>query len=162
MVMRARGITLTLLVALVLSLSVVPPARAAVIFVDEVICTLVEAINSANSNGNVGGCVGIGAYNTFSASDTIELNADVVLTTTDNNFNGNSGTPVVFELLIINGNGHTIRRDPSLACPEANPSLNFRILTNASSLTLDFVIVQGGCVENNPGGGIFTGSFAFA
>src|SRR5690606_5038375 len=65
--------------ALVLAMAgsplLVPTARAATITVDEVTCTLIDAITAANTDTATGGCIAgdVGL-------DTIDLQADVTLT----------------------------------------------------------------------------------
>lgn len=119
-----------------------PPATPATIVVGPD-CTLINAIRSANSNADTGGCVAVGTYNTGGQPDTIELTASVELTAAQPaTFNG---LPQINDALIIRGNGHTISR--------AATAPRFRILQNNLPLTLDRVTISGGFPPNNEAGG---------
>ncbi|HEU5072543.1 MAG TPA: choice-of-anchor Q domain-containing protein, partial [Polyangiaceae bacterium] len=118
------------------------PAMAATITV-EGSCGLANAIEAANSDAPVGGCVaGAGA-------DTIVLPEDATFTLTDAaiDFEGPTGLPLVTSTVTIEGNGSVIERDP-----EAD---RFRILaTSYADLTLRDLTIAGGNVRTD-GGGIF-------
>ena len=104
-------------------------------------CTLVDAINSANSNTPIDGC------DAGSGADTIVLapNAFHVVTTVNNTAFGPTGLPVITTEITIQGNGAGIRRDSS--APE------FRILAVDADgdLTLVNVRVSGGVVSGGEG-----------
>src|SRR4051812_25573647 len=96
-------------VALVLTLG--PGAAwADMINVNGTTCTLINAITTANTDVNTGGCVQIG---TVSAADTIVLQPSSVhtLTAVNNSTFGDTGLPVVTSEITIEGQGGTIQRD---------------------------------------------------
>jgi cysteine-rich repeat protein len=110
-------------------------------------CTFGEAIDSANGDADVDGCVGVGPY----GDDIIELPTDTyILTDVEAAI---SGLPNVTDNLTVNGNGSTIMRDP--AAPE------FRIWTpggGVSTITMvinDLTIQGGKPPPGNNGAGIF-------
>lgn len=118
-------------------------------------CTLGEAITAANTNMNVDGCSGVGAY----GNDVIILStATYTLTVADNNTSpvGASGLPIVTSQITINGNSAMIERSSVMGTPD------FRILHVAAggNLTLHKATVQNGrAVAGSPifaddGGGI--------
>ncbi len=112
-------------VTLVLLLVLQQPVAPAVIVVDGS-CTLNDAIDSANSDSAVGACAA------GSAADEIQLTSDVVLT---------SPLSVINTDVLIEGNGHTISRDPGagdfglLHLQFANLVLRNSTLTGGSALT---------------------------
>ena len=151
--MKAHKLLIMLGVGLALGFGPVAPAGAATITVDERTCTLVHAITAANTDTATSGCTaGRGA-------DTIELTADVTLTAVDNinpTFGGATGLPVITTAITINGNGHTIQRDPRLFSaaaggdgmdPCSGTGAKFRIFDVAASgnLSLNEVTVKNGC-----------------
>ncbi len=107
------------------------PARAGTITVDDVTCTLANAITTANNGANTGGCTGgsLGA-------DTINISSDINLS---------SVLPDIASDITIEGNGHTIQRS----------SGSFRILKVATdgNLTLKQATISGGIGDY--GGGIY-------
>ncbi len=131
-----------------LLLELTASAQAATIVVDEVNCTLADAIVAASSNMVTGGCVAGSDVD----DDVIELPADteIVLTTAlpliekDSTLNVSSIT--------INGNGATISRDAG--------ATNFTVLSanlnRFTALNLNDLTVMGGHVNgsSNIGGGI--------
>src|SRR5215208_1604229 len=112
------------------------PALAATLNVGGT-CTLVRAINAANSDTTVGGTCTQG-----SGADTIVLpaNSTQTLTTVNNGYVGPSGLPVMTSTITIAGNGSTIARSSALGTPE------FRILVvgQGGKLTLKQTKVTGG------------------
>ena len=78
-------------------------AFGATIEVDGV-CTLIDAIESANQDRAVGGCAA------GSGSDTIELATDVVLDAVHNVEVGANGTPAVRSWIEVDGRGHSVSR----------------------------------------------------
>lgn len=135
--------------ALLLALGQAPQALARTIPVDDINCTLVNAITAANTNQATGGCLaGSGADVLF-----LKPNSTHVLTKVNNVFNGNNGLPVVTSEVTIEGNNSTIKRDPG--APE------FRILAVGfnGNLLLNQATVTGGIstetlIPNGYGGGI--------
>jgi len=79
------------------------PVTPAVIVVDGD-CTLVDAIEAANTNAQVGSCAP-GSPGT----DTVELATDVLLLESHSQ---DDGTPPIVENLTLEGRGHSISRDP--------------------------------------------------
>jgi hypothetical protein len=169
--MTSLGITLAVGIAFALAPM---RAEARTIHVDQTTCTLANAINSANANHGVGGCVLAGTGSAF----TIELNNDVTLTAPDpseaDSDDGPSGLPRNLTSLVINGNGHTIQRDPALfavgpyngdgsdPCSGTGPKFRIVIVSYvAPFMTLNDVTIKNGCVEglDHPyaGGGILQG-----
>ena len=133
-------------IALLLALGQAP-ALAATINVDGTICTLVDAITSANTDAAAGGCP------TGNGADTIVLPTKSAqsLAAVDNTTHGPTGLPVISSTITIRGRNSTIRRESD--APE------FRILAVASSgdLTLHSTTVSGGSgvfLQYLNGGGI--------
>ena len=123
-----------LILALAGSPLLVPTAHAAVITVDGVTCTLVDAITAANTNTVAGGCIA-----GDSGLDTIDLQTDVTLTASYGSYYGSdTGLPQVTSEIVIEGNGHTVERDG--AAP------NFRILAvhSTGDLTINDLTIEGG------------------
>jgi predicted outer membrane repeat protein len=119
--------------ALVLAMSRAPIAPAATIVVDGVVCDLVEAIQSANSNTAVGGCAA------GSGADTIDLQTDVLLTAAHGYYYyGTTGLPQINSAITIAGNGHTIERESSA------PYFRLLAVSNSGNLTLNLVTLTGG------------------
>jgi len=108
-------------------------AHAATITVNETTCTLIDAIRSANANAAVGGCVSGAA-----GLDTIELAADVTLTASYADYQGETGLPAVSSQIVINGNGRTIARDGG-----ADPFRLF-FVDSSGDLTFNNVSLTGG------------------
>src|SRR5262249_48856093 len=83
---------------------------ADIITVDGTTCTLIDAITTANTDSNTGGCVQTG---TSEAADTVVLQPGSVhtLTAVDNNISGANGLPVISSEITIAGHGSTIQRD---------------------------------------------------
>ena len=106
-------------------------------------CTLVNAIITANTDINTGGCkqkpsATVGA-------DTVVLQAGSVhtLTTVNNTTYGHTGLPVVHSEITIAGKGSAITR--------GSGAPNFRILTvnHTGSLTLQETTLSGGVARGN-------------
>jgi len=116
---------ISMLLAVLLVLS--HPVWAATIVVDETTCTLVDAIDSANTDTAVGGCVA------GSGPDTIELTTDVTLTEPNN---GDTGLPVVETEITIEGRGFTIERDRA--------ALRFRLLLVTGTLGVNDTMLTNG------------------
>ncbi|QBB69366.1 hypothetical protein ELE36_02675 [Pseudolysobacter antarcticus] len=100
-------------------------------------CTLVDAINAAETDIAVGNCAA-GAGN-----DDIVLTTDVVLSLASGTTGFEpTGLPPITTLITIHGNGHTISRAATAA--------NFMLITVSSSgvLALDTVTLSGGSGTN--------------
>jgi len=125
----ATGMSAT---ALILALIWTQPARAGTIVVDGTTCSLANAITTANSGSDTGGCTGGSA-----GADTIDLQTNVTLT---------SALPNITSEIVLEGNGHTIERDSGAS--------SFRILFVHSSgkLTLKEATIKGGGGVNWAGG----------
>ena len=108
-------------------------AHAATITVNETTCTLIDAIRSANDNTSHAGCASGAA-----GLDTIELAADVTLTASYGDYQGDTGLPAVSSQIVINGNGRTIARDGS-----ADPFRLF-FVDSSGDLTFNNVTLTGG------------------
>ncbi len=112
-------------------------------------CTLGDAIEAANADSTVGGCV-----STLPGRDVLLLGADVVLTAADTARStlidgAYAGLPDVTSDITIVGNENTIARDGSLACAAADPAGEFRLLQvlAGGSLTLRGLTLDGGCAD---------------
>ena len=116
-------------------------AQAASITVDGSTCTLDNAITSANSNADTGGCVGSGTY----GDDTITLQTDVTLS---------AALPQIASPITIEGDGHKI---------DGNSLGSVLWISNSGILTLNKTVITGGnvacyCGTNGSiqyGGGIY-------
>ncbi len=109
-------------------------------------CTLIDAINAANTDTAVGDC------SAGSGEDTIELEAGATYTLTaiDNTTDtGDNGLPVITSQIIINGNGAIIERSSAAGTPY------FRIIENQSHFTLNEVTIRNGILPVGAGGGIY-------
>jgi len=116
-------------------------APTATIDVDEVTCTLSDAITAANTDTATGGCTA------GSGVDTLNLTADVVLTAVDNTTYGDTGLPIITSGMIIEGNGHTISRQSGAP--------NFRILVASGAgarVTLNDLTLTGGATPASGAG----------
>jgi hypothetical protein len=134
---RTNLVGIALALVLGVKLAAPLPVRAAAITVDAGgVCTLAEAITSANDDSaGLNGCVD------GSGADTITLGADITLT---------DALPTISSDITIEGGGHTIER-PSVATTE------FRILDVDASgvLTLNQATISGGWEHYySPGGAI--------
>ncbi len=119
-----------------------PPVHAATITVDQINCTLANAILSANTNAGVGGCAAGSP-----GLDTIELQIDATLSSSAGSFYfAQSALPMITEDLIIEGNGNVIERTPN--------AIVMRVMTvNEANVTLRNTTIMGG--NDGPGGGIY-------
>jgi hypothetical protein len=121
-------------VALLLALSP-GPSPAATIVVDEVTCTLVDAITAANTDTLQGGCPA------GSGVDTLVLEpagSTVTLTHVDNTAYGPTGLPVIRSVITIAGQGGTILRAPGA------PAFRLLAVNASGDLTLGEVTLTGG------------------
>jgi hypothetical protein len=118
--------------ALLLALGQALPARAAVITVDGVTCTLVESIASANNDDAAGnGCLdGNGA-------DVIDLQTDVLLPTP---------LPQITSEITLEGNGHAI---------DGNKAFRVLNVLITGDLKLNNATITGGDAYFDNGGGIY-------
>ena len=119
--------------------------------VDGVTCTLGDAIEAANQDFTVGGCVDIGV-----GADQIYLEADVVLGSADDRSSVLEGAwaglpDVTSEISIGPGKGGArfIMRDPALDCDVADGPDEFRLLQvlDNGALTLNGVTLANGCAD---------------
>ncbi len=129
-------------------------AGAATIQVDENNCTLVNAINSANSNTAVGGCTA--GDDADDGGDVITLTTDVTLTQVNNTNpdGGNNGLPLATTRIRIEGNGHRIAR----ASGQGTPQFRLLNVTASGDLTLDNATIQNGDAGDYSGGGALLNS----
>ncbi|MGZ8152749.1 MAG: choice-of-anchor Q domain-containing protein, partial [Methylovulum sp.] len=104
-------------------------------------CTLVNAINNANSDTDTDGNSGCGAG---SGDDTLELTANATYILTENlgDLYESHGLPLVTSSITINGNGATIERSNAPETPQ------FRLLhvDNTGNLTINQLKLTGGYV----------------
>jgi len=133
------------------------PVTPATITVDEAACTLIDAIESANTNAAVGGCP-----SGDQGADTIELTTNVLLEEVNNSEYGPTGLPVVRSEILIRGGGHRIDAEqPKSFCGDIADC--FRILAVApggdSTLTLRNTTITGGEIEGD-GAGVLLGEGA--
>jgi|GEM_PF-1019801 len=113
------------------------------IVVDDVSCTLADAITAANTDTAAGGCT------SGAGSDVIELTRDVLLTDVAADVNGPSGLPSVSSRVTLAGNGFTVARD------DTAPDFRiFHVRGARASLTLEEIVVANGRTPGR-GGGIF-------
>ena len=98
-------------------------------------CTLADAIDSANTDSEVGSCVRVAPSN---SEDTIVLTDDVVLL---------DRLPAVTTEITVAGNDYTVSRDP-----DEEDFRIFEVEGFAGDLTLDSVTVSGGL--DDAGGGV--------
>lgn len=137
---------IALAIALALSGGV---AQAAIINVSGG-CTLINAINNANTNTDTDGATGCPAG---SGADTLNLKAKstYTLTAVNNSNSGPNGLPVVTSVITINGNGATVKRAGAANTP------NFRLLRIVNgTVTINDLKLSGGRVTGatDYGGGI--------
>jgi predicted outer membrane repeat protein len=132
-----------LLSASLLLLAIALPAKAATISTGAA-CSLVQAIESANTNAAVGGCAA-GAV----GRDRIIVTSNVTLSVANNGLNG---LPVIIDNLVITTSGPTriIQRDFTVGTP------NFRFLeigtgAVAASVTISNIYLQNGRVTGAVG-----------
>ena len=145
-------LTAALLAGMAMSAILPPVARANEITVaDGVVdiaidgqCSLKEAIINANDDAATHPDCPPG-----NGDDTINLaaGATYTLATVDNETDGPNGLPSITSQITINGNGATIQRDPSYACPEDGDDNDFRIfhVESTGNLTLNELTVSSGC-----------------
>jgi hypothetical protein len=128
-------------VALLLALGQAP-ALAATINVQGG-CTLVDAIDSANSDTAVGAC----AAGSGADQITLPANSTQTLHTANNYLQGDNGLPAITSTITIDGNGATIRRATTA------PDFRIFVVRGAASgtpgdLTLQQTTVSGGELAN--------------
>lgn len=157
-------------IAATLVLGATPPAGATIVITaDGVNCSLANAILTANSGTNTGGCVRVGAT---SIDRVIELTYDVTIAAKDPSAGdeedeeyGANAVPAITCHLTINGHGHTIQRDPALFAPPDGDGLDpcsageqFRIFMvdyPGGNLDINDAAVKNGCAGDEYGGGGF-------
>jgi hypothetical protein len=167
------GIRFIMVVALLSASLPVSVVRAATITVaagevavlENNTCSLREAIINANDDAQThDDCSG------GSGADTIVLASGSTYTLTDavDMTDGANGLPSITSQITINGNGATIRRDPSLTCTldgttgTMGLNIEFRIfhIGSGGNLTLNTITVRNGCADSSTfptytGAGIF-------
>lgn len=112
-------------------------AQSDLIVVDDT-CSLLDAINAANTDAPSGACVaGNGA-------DVIFLTQDVILSETASIFE-RVGLPLIESQITIRGNGYRIQRDPEA------PQFRLFYIDRGAELTLDQVQLIGGADTDNGG-----------
>lgn len=119
-------------------------------------CVLRDAIVYANSGVPTGGC-GQAQFAaprvdapTTSITNIIELPAASTIDLTGiDDLDRNVGLPAITSLLVIHGNGSTIRRNPALPCtPDAALAPGeFGLIFNEGTLTLSNLILSDGCAD---------------
>jgi hypothetical protein len=122
----------------------IPAAHAATITVDGTKCTLADAIRAANTDSIVGRC------RAGSGADVLVLRKNVTLTAAVGTYyNSPTCLPLVTSQITIQGNNHTIRRDP------ADPD-KFRLLAVSATgdLTINNTTLSGGYIAFSGGGAI--------
>ncbi|MBI3801541.1 MAG: hypothetical protein HY268_31795 [Deltaproteobacteria bacterium] len=116
-------------------------------------CSLIDAITTANTDTDTGGCVQTPA--TTAGADTIVLPANSVqtLTAVDNDTYGPIGLPMIVSEITIQGNNSTITRSG------AAPAFRILALNASGNLTIQDTTISGGVATGrypaNVGGGIF-------
>ena len=127
------------------------PAEAATITVDgqdagSGDCTLIDAIDSANADTNMGNCVATDLP--FNGDTVVVGGGTYTYLTHDNGDNGRSALPTITSQITIEGNGSIIERG-------AAASSTFRLINVASTgtLTLNSATVRGGEVNQSGSGG---------
>lgn len=148
---RCVEVSLRVFLATMLLSSPVVPAT---ITVDEVTCTLVDAIEAANDDMSVGGCTAGDP-----GEDTIRLTVDVLLTEPSSNYFGPTGLPIVRSDILIDGSGREIEASQPNSCADGTC---FRVIAVAlgaddTVLTLRNTTVSGGEIGLGDGGGILVG-----
>ncbi len=131
------------------------PSLAGTITVDGS-CTLTNAIRSANTDTEVGGCVGAGG------DDTLVLDVDVVLAAADTvhstlQLGSFAGLPDITSTMTIQaGSADSIRRDLALDCAVENHFRLFNIISG--DLTLVDVELENGCAATHGGAAVVLGT----
>jgi hypothetical protein len=147
-----------------------PEARATVtIAANGTSCTLANAILTANSDTNIGGCVRVGAT---SIDHVIELTYDVTIAVKDPSAGdeedeeyGANALPAITCHITLNAHGHTIQRDPALFAPPDGDGLDpcsagqeFRIFMvdyPGGNMDVNDAVIKNGCAGDGYGGGGF-------
>ena len=113
--MKTFGIATGMIFAFALMLLSSQAAQAATISTGAA-CSLVDAIDSANTNAAVGGCTAGAA-----GLDTIVVTQDVQLSVANNVSgvnNGSNGLPIIIEDLVITSTGLGVTRSTAAGTPE--------------------------------------------
>jgi len=109
-------------------------------------CSLVEAVEAANTGVAVGGCPA------GNEGAVIELQPDSTLQYSSA-AEGVNALPVIRRSVTVRGSGSRIERDPALPCPGA-PDLRLFEVADGGILTLEDVEIAGGC-SSGAGGAVF-------
>jgi Ca2+-binding RTX toxin-like protein len=120
-------------------------AYADTINVDGTTCTLINAIVTANTDVNTGGCVQ--RPSATAGADTIVLQPSSVhtLTAVNNRAFGETGLPVIRSEIIIEGHGSTIHRDSGA------PRFRILAVNDTGNLTLKETTISGGALPDSWG-----------
>ncbi len=127
--------------AAALLLELTTAAQAATITVDNVNCTLANAINAANTDTAGNGCAA------GNGVDVIELPSNSTITLTE-------PMPAIINSVTINAHGSTIVRDANAADFSVIQLGSLAAINNQPTIVLNDVTVTGGSRGNNYGGGI--------
>ncbi len=151
------GLILLFQITAVNAATITVTANNGLVAVDGV-CSISEAIINANNDAVThSDCIA------GSGADTININSDIILTTNIDSTFGNTGTPIVTSVIIIDGNDFTLQRD-SVTCDydNSNTGFEFRIIANDSNgdLRINDLTIKNGCIDTNSvtkgnGGGIY-------
>jgi hypothetical protein len=136
-----------LLLALGQGLALAAKIQVDKIQVDGITCTLINAIVTANSDVNTGGCVQLPSATAGADRIVLQHRSVHTLTEVNNVTYEATGLPVVTSEITIKGSGSTIER--SSAAPD------FRILavSHLGKLTLKHTTISGGVASGPSGGG---------
>jgi hypothetical protein len=122
----------------------IPVAAGAVNATADGQCSLIEAINNANTDSTGGStdCVA------GSGADTLVLAglSNYAIAARDNTFFGYTGLPVITSAITVAGNGSTISRDPTA------PSLRLLAVDASGKLTLEDTVLSNGLARGGDGG----------
>ncbi len=146
---------------------------------DDGLCSIVEAIISANtdtaSGATTGECVaGVTGLDTIELAVDVTLSTfydDIILTYVDPDNNtillniGRTATPAIESEIILDGMGFSLERDPSNTCTldTTEATGEFRLMRlhgSAANLSLRNITLKGGCADgpanhNGVGGGVY-------
>jgi len=112
-------------------------------------CTLVDAIQEANTPGTESADCGLGD----AGADTIILPGNIVIDgSTLFSDNGSNGLPAITSNITIAGNGFSISRSDA-TCPSGNNYRHFSVAASGQ-LTLESTTLRNGCIQGNNGGSI--------
>jgi hypothetical protein len=140
--------------ALVLALALAAGSAQADTLAVTAQCTLINAINNANTDTDTDGTGGCPAGN---GADTLNLKANAIYTVNSVNNQdptGPNGLPLITSTITLNGNGATLRRN------NAAGTTDFRLIRiNGGNLTINKLTIRGGHLSApyQYGGGVNNG-----